>query len=313
MKAKPCFVAVVFLCMLAAGCAGTGPLKETPHHLADGNRQAAQGQAWYAKGCYQRALEHFFRAHELHASVDQIDGAAMALNSIGSVHRVLGDNSSAQKFFAEAAVLYEDAGDRKGARQALTNMAATLISRNLLVEAEKTLNQAQAIKIPNETRRFVPIMNNRGVLLSKQGEFDKAEEVLKQALAATPSSDIGGAANVNFSLGMLMLEIKRFEDAANYFNKALAADRLVGFYKGIGDDLANMGKAYMNLGDAAKAANAWKRAALVYALLEMPEKVQDTTEQLRIAAGECGMDLFVTDFFTNRWLKGLQYESPCKR
>jgi hypothetical protein len=73
------------------GCAGGNAVKKKPEHIVSGMKEIQKGTTWYQKGCYKRSLEHFFRAHELFAASDQLDGVAMSMNNIGNIYRIMED------------------------------------------------------------------------------------------------------------------------------------------------------------------------------------------------------------------------------
>ncbi|MEA3429491.1 MAG: tetratricopeptide repeat protein, partial [Thermodesulfobacteriota bacterium] len=221
-------IAVLFL----FGCAGGNAVKKKPEHIISGMKEIKKGTAWYQKGCYKRSLEHFFRAHELFAASDQLDGVAMSMNNIGNIYRIMEDFDSSLLFFEESIRIYQDIKNYKGLVQALSNKAAVLIDSDRLEDAAGILKSAEDIAQKNS----IPtdhILNNWGILFIRQKEYSRAEEILNSALANADPENYSEYATVNFALGNLMRETGQYEKAVYFFKAALETDRLSGFHKGI--------------------------------------------------------------------------------
>ncbi|HRR41479.1 MAG TPA: hypothetical protein P5244_09640, partial [Syntrophales bacterium] len=54
------FIAILGAAAAVTACGGK-PVKVTPPHLEAGTEQIIKGSAYYKKGCYKQAFEHFFR------------------------------------------------------------------------------------------------------------------------------------------------------------------------------------------------------------------------------------------------------------
>ncbi|MBW1837053.1 MAG: tetratricopeptide repeat protein [Deltaproteobacteria bacterium] len=286
MKQNHIFL-ILFLAAFLFACTGGNYARKKPEHLTFGMGEVQKGMGWYQKGCYNRSLEHFLKAHEFFSVSDQLDGAAMSLNNIANVYRAIGEINNAVFFYKESYALYSDIKDYKGVVQALSNMAAQ-------------------IKI-----LFLPIQKNRGILLVRKKEFARAEEILKSVLKMTDPENLSEFAAVNFALGNLMFETGRYEEAIGFLKVALEADRSSGFYSGIAEDLAAIGDAYFIQAKYEPAAKFFKRSIKVYALTENEKKVKEWMEQLEKASEKADLDISVTKYFVNSWLDGKALVSPC--
>lgn len=311
MRKQTTILFIGFLFTVLA-CGGGPPLKPTPPHLLMGTDQINKGTALYQKGCFKRAVEHFFRAHELYAASDQLDGVAMSFNNIGTVYRATGDFESAIAFFDKAHEIYKDLGNRAGVRQSLANKSAVLIETGRLEQAEAVINEVSAVSPGEGGKPFVPLMSNRGILLTKKKDYVGAEKILKEALAAADPENVSETATVHYALGHLMFEMKRWKEAVSFYQAALAADRSAGYYKGMADDLSGMGKSYFESGNREAAVKSWERSVKIYALIKLPGEVKKTMADIKTAARGTGIDIRVTELFVNRWLEGKVYEKPCE-
>jgi tetratricopeptide (TPR) repeat protein len=303
------------LALLVSGvliaCAGGNSAKKPPDKIPAGMKATTKGIVRYNQGCYQHALDYFLKAHELFSASDQLSGVAMSLNNIGNVYRIMGDSKSAVLFFEESFKIYTEIVDHKGAVQVLSNKAAALIAGGRLEEAAENLDAAEALA-RKKWISYTPLLNNRAILLTKTKDYTQAEKILKKALARTDSTDSSALATVNFALGKLMLASQRYEDAIRFLEAALVADRSTGFYKGIADDLAAIGTAYLNLDNKEAGINYLKRSIKVYALIGNVKKVEEILYDLENISKISGYDISVTLHFVNQWLEGNVLENPCK-
>ncbi|MBW2036163.1 MAG: tetratricopeptide repeat protein [Deltaproteobacteria bacterium] len=308
----PRLILALSLCFFVLSCAGGKPVRRPHRHLTEGSRKIEKGLQWYQKGCYRKSLNYFFRAYELYSASDLEYGVAMSLNNIGTVYRALGNYDRALAFFEEAQAIYSDSGNREGTVRALSNKAATLIEMGNLDAAEEIIEQALTLPSAGKNAAlFTALLQNKGVLLTKRGRYREAEKALKSCLSNASGLEPADIASLNSAFGNLMLQAGRPTDAVSAFKKALVLDRKLGFYRGIADDLFYMGIAFLRLGQKEKAVNCWKRCVKVFALIDLPEKVQQTMKYLRETAGKAGIDIKATEAFLERWRQGMLYESLC--
>ncbi len=297
--------------VLLAACSGPDAARKPPEHLQAGHKEIKKGAAWFQRGCYNRSLEHFFRAHELFTASDQAAGVALSLNNIGNVYRAVGDTDAALLFFDASAGAYRTIHDGDGEIRALTGKAAALIAADRLDQAAGVLASVETL-VGDADAAPPMYLNARGILHFRRKEFGLAEAFLNQALDKTPASDAALRATVSHALGALMRETDRREEALRHFETALAADRRAGFYQGVAGDLAAIGKIQARLDRHEAAAEAFSRCIQVYAWLGNKEKVMEILDLLETSARAAGVNTQVTLHFVNQWLKGEQLEPPCQ-
>ena len=300
---------VLFIVILAASCGGT---KEViaPEHISAGAEQTAKGMPFYERGCYARALERFYRAHELYTAIGDGRGMAMSANNIGVVYRAMGEAAAAIPFFEDALRMYRSLGDQEEVRQTLSNLAAAQVDTGDYAAAGKNVDEALNIRIRHKP--FAPAMTVKGILLAKQGDVKGAEAMLKEALDDINRRHPAGEAAANYAMGELLLGTARYKEAVPYFNKALESDRKAGFYKGIADDLNALGRCSAGIRDDAAAVNYWQPSVRIYALLGMEEKVRVTMALLEEAAKRSNINIDLTRTLADRWLKGETTDNLCE-
>jgi tetratricopeptide (TPR) repeat protein len=303
---------MLLLSMTLFACGWGRSVAPVPEHLSAGAKQTQKGLKWYKKRCYDRALEHFLRAHELYSASDVLDGVAMSLNNLGSVYQGMGDCERALLCFDEAYRVYVYLEKEEEAARTLSNKASALITMGSLDEAEEVLGKALGMDIKTKNRKvWITILNNKGVLLTRRKQYKEAETLLVGCLQAMEQDTFQNSASVNFALGNLMLETERFEKAVSFFDSALEFDREVGFYKGMADDLYYMGLAFSKAEKGEEAIQRWKRSAKIYAMIGCINDVNKVMKCLKESSLKYGVDISLTELFIKKWLCGEAYEKPC--
>jgi tetratricopeptide (TPR) repeat protein len=301
-------IGLLFVLFLAS-CGGT---KEVivPEHISAGSVQTSKGMPFYERGCYARALEHFYRANELFTAIGDSRGMAMSMNNIGVVYRAMGEAAAAIPFLEDALRIYGNLGDREDVRQTLSNLAAAQVDTGDYGSAGKNIDEALKIRIGRKP--FAPAMTVKGILLARQGDVTGAEAMFKEALDRIDKRNPAGAAAANYAMGELLLGTARYKEAVPFFEKALESDRKAGFYRGIADDLSALGRCSASLRDDASAVNYWEQSVRIYALLGMEEKVRATMGLLEEAAKRTNRDISLTRALVDRWLKGDMTDNICE-
>ncbi|HTZ40921.1 MAG TPA: tetratricopeptide repeat protein [Syntrophales bacterium] len=301
---------IVFIfALVAAACGGTKEVV-VPEHLSAGVVQTSKGMPFYERGCYARALEHFYRANELFTAVGDSRGMAMSMNNIGVVYRAMGEAAAAIPFFEDALRIYRGFGDREDVRQTLSNLAAAQIDTGNYASAGKNIDEALKIRIG--WKPFAPAMTVKGILLQKRGDVQGAEAMFKEALSHINKRNPEGTAAANYAMGDLLLGMDRYKEAIPYLERAFEADREAGFYRGVADDLTALGRGRAGLREDAAAVNDWEQSVRIYALLGMEEKVRTTMGLLEDAAKRTNQDISLTRTLAERWLKGEATDNLCE-
>ena len=274
-------------------------------------KEVDKGVTVYHKGCYQRALKHFFRAHELFVAADQQPGVAMSLNNIGNVYRYIGDSQSALLFFQEAYEIYSRLDNLEGVIQALSNQAAIHIQDDRLDEAAAVIQSAE-IMAESSGKAIAHVLNNKGILLTRQHRYDEAETVLMQALEATALDNTHAYATVCSSLGNLLFEKTDYDKALEFYEKALFFDGQSEFHPGLADNLNSVGRVYLHQEKYDQAVAYFQRSIKIYALFGNSEQVSRLMNILEETATRSNTDLTLTRYFVDKWLKGEMLEQPCQ-
>ncbi len=293
------------------GACGGSDVKKDPTLSHPAHKHIQKGVGWYQRGCFHKSLESFTKAHELFAASDRLPGVAMSLNNIGNVYRYIGDTRSALLFYQEAYAIYSHLENHEGAIQALSNKAAILIQNDRLDDAAATIQKATTLA---ESAGLVAaqVLNNQGVLLTRQMQYPHAQATLMKALDATSPQNLPARATIYSALGNLMTAKSEYTQAIEFYQQALAVDQQTDFHPGIADNLNAIGNAYFQRQRYNQAAAYLQRSVKIYALFGNTQQVARILERLEECAQHAPIDLTVTHHFVEKWLKGEVLEHPCQ-
>jgi tetratricopeptide (TPR) repeat protein len=296
--------------LLVFSCGG-GSAKNEPVPTLPAMKQLQKGIAWYQRGCFQRSLSAFTQAHELFTASDHLPGVAMSLNNLGNVYRYIGDAPSALLFFQEAYEIYSRLDDLEGVIQALSNQAAIHLQESRLDEAAAAIQTTEEMAASLE-KPMGHVLNNKGILLTRQQQYEKAETVLMQALDVTLSENTQAYATVCSSLGNLMFKKSNYEKSLEFYDKALLSDRQSQFHPGLADNLYAVGQVYYRLKAYDQAMAYFERSIKIYALFGNNEKVSRGMNLLEETATQADKDMTLTRHFVEKWSKGEISAHPCQ-
>lgn len=302
-----CFSIIV--CLMTA-CAGGGKPDSLYPTESQGLHRYAQAMGFYEKGCYTRALREFLAAHELFSAGDDQRSVAMCLNSIANCYRFAGDTPSALLFFDDSIRIYDRLQIPNEQIRVLANRAAALVAVMRLDEAATSLDQATTLA--GDSPLPVTLLSTRGVLLTRQGAYQEAEESIRQAIVRAEPDNLTEIATAQAAMGNLMAASQRPAEALSHFSLALAADRKKGFFRGMADDLAALAVVHEQMNQPRQAVDCYRRSIKIYALLGEAKQAMQLMPALEAAARLSGENLDVTRHFVQQWLAGDAVEGICR-
>jgi len=143
-----------------------------------GASNKAQAKALFWSGTLARQQGHYREAKEftqdslqLCRSLEDKEGTARALNSLGAVYYFEGDLAVAQKVFNEALAIRRELGDKSGIANALNNKAIVVQTQGNLAEASKLYVESLAIcREVGEKWIMAHVLLNMGHVAYEQGD-----------------------------------------------------------------------------------------------------------------------------------------------
>ena len=270
-----------------------------------------KGIKWYNKGCYQKAVQFFWDANEQFSAVDLPEGVAASFNSIGNANHHLGEMDEAVLFLNQSLRIYEQLDDRKRQIKTLSDIAAAYLTAENIDRAGVLIERGEKIAQKWNINEL-GLSLTKGIWLTRKKKYDQARNVLQSALDLVDSNDMVTLGTINRALGQLELQVGHLDRARQFFEVALDADRQSIFYRGIADNLAELGQLHVRQKRLSKGLFYLQRSIKVYALLGDKAHVTQLWSQIKPLADSVGRDLRLTIGLTNRWLEGDAHFSLCK-
>ncbi|MFH1983863.1 MAG: tetratricopeptide repeat protein [Pseudomonadota bacterium] len=303
---------IILLIMSAVACGGSRQLA-TPAapHLSAGVKELQKADAWYRKGCYPKALHHYRRAYPELVAGDHLQEMAVCLNNMGNTYLRTGKADSALVFFNEALDIDLGSANTASMRATLVNKTTALTHLGRYDAADAALSEARAAG-PPAGPDAAPLLAADAVLQMRRGNPDAARALLAQAMTSVGDNDTATAALIHYSLGHLARSDGDLDAGMAHFEKALAADHLQGYYRGMADDLKAMGDIRATQDRLREAAGFYKRSISLYALIDAAPEADALRGPLAQAASASGQTTDVTLHFVNDWLGNKAFNGPCE-
>jgi tetratricopeptide (TPR) repeat protein len=155
------------------------------------------------------------------------------------------------------------------------------------------------------------LLTHKGIWLMRCKEFERARQTLAAALQLQVAQDSPTFAALQMAMGHLAAETDHLQDALQHFEAALAIDRDNGFYRGIADDLDQIGQVQQRLNQTEQALDSFLRSLKIYALLQEREAAARLLAQCQDLARQSGQDIGLVRFFADQWLERGAAEPLC--
>ena len=193
-----------------------------------------EGRSYYNQGNPQKAEQSLDTARQLFLDAGDRDGAASALNSLGTVLSDQQDITRARQMYEQSFATSEDIGDRRAMSAALNNLGVLLKDQGQLVEARSAHERSLAIRREIGDRSWTAVsLSNIGVVLFEEDRLREATTYYKESLAI--SREIGdkrGLVRALHNLAIVERETGQFAEARAGFEESLATRAAMGDKRG---------------------------------------------------------------------------------
>lgn len=300
-------VVTVFLFSCGAKAVKIDTPKAYPKAVLTMNR----GVKWYDKGCYEKSIQFFWDAHEQFSALDLPDGVAASFHNIGNADRHLGEIDNAVLFLNYANDIYEQIESHNRQTKVLADMAATYMAADNLTAARDWIEKAERLARRWKINDF-SLSLTKGVWLTRKKKFDQAREVLLSTVDRINHDDLIALGTLNAALGHLEMTAGNIETALSYFEIALEADRQSGFYRGMADNLFELGRIYHRKEKPQKSLFYLQRSIKIYALLGLKDRTDQVLPLIESQAQLIGADVALTLNLVKRWLNKEVHHLLCE-
>ena len=225
--------------------------------LGLGDRHST-GQAHYSLGTAARRQERFAEAQaryrqalDLFLEFGDRHFAARAYHNLATVALKQGQFAEAEAVYRRALDIFLEFGDRNSAAETYNGLGAVALRQGQFAEAEAVYRRALDIFLEfGDRNSAAQAYHNLGTGARGQNRFAEAETAYRQALDMLPESDQRLTSTIKTSLGVIIAERGRHDEAT-----AIVLEAAVAWYQLTGDwdplDMRCLKRERRNIGDEA--------------------------------------------------------------
>lgn len=200
---------------------------------------------------------------------------ATALNNIGYLFNITGEDDSALEYYQKAFAIQERLGDKQGMSATLVNIGSIYRARGLLARAlESFYGSLRLIEETNDIQGKSLIYNTIGYLYYTQQEYNLAIDYYQRSLEIRKElNNEYGIATVYSNLGLVYVELHDLDKAMDYFAQAIALEEKISDYDGIAISLQNMGSVLEKQGELALALEKYNESLAIHEESDNPRGI----------------------------------------
>lgn len=183
-----------------------------------------KGSVLRDRGNHSAASDLYSQSLAVADSISYGGGRAHALNCLGTVAQFRGDLPSAERWYGEAARLAHRLADRRLSGMVQQNLGIIADVQGRTDEAVAHFRLAlAAFELEEQRDAMLWVLNNLGVLYTREAAYARAFDVLERALViAREIKDVASEAIVEENRAALNLATRKIDDADSCAQRALA-------------------------------------------------------------------------------------------
>jgi len=229
------FACLVLCTFLISGCSGA-TLKSIPPAQFQAIHHNQLGVAEEVAGNSELALSEFSEALRLHASMENVDGMVIVLINIARTYRLSGDIASAKAAIERASTLLPGTSGLAG--ELWFEKAKIFLAAGDLASAKEYAVKAAGVEESTNSGRRLNLV---GIISLRQGLLGEAGSQAEKALQLNGADGSEAeTANSYKLLAEICTAREEYGQAAEWYAKALAADKIIGEGKKIASDLCGL-------------------------------------------------------------------------
>jgi CHAT domain-containing protein/Tfp pilus assembly protein PilF len=220
----------------------------------------------YLSGDRQGALDKLNQALLLYRQIGARTEEAVILNSIGVVHRSVGQLQQALEYFNQALLILQQVGDRVGEASTLDGIGSVYAKLGQPQQALEYFEQSLPISQEVGDRAGeATTLNNIGFVHVSIGQLQQALEYFNQALPIQQElGDRAEEAKTLGNVGYIYAFIEQPQRALEFYNQALLIFQEVGDRAGEATTLNNIGEVSHSIGQRQQALEIYNQALLIF-------------------------------------------------
>ncbi|MFH1652799.1 MAG: tetratricopeptide repeat protein [Pseudomonadota bacterium] len=281
---------IIVFSIIVAACSSGRPKDVITKKHGDAQYLLISGNRMFYDGRYDQAANYYARAKGIYLTIDNQEGVARAVNNIGELYAIAGDDKSAKQNYDEALRIGEQGDITLVKAVALNNLGALYLKEGRTEDARKNFEKALNLYEAGKDNVGTGVaLSNLGLSYIKKGDFAEAEMLLNQALKILkPTKNHRSIASVFQNFGRLYEAKGDYENALLNYEYGLKEDKLIEYSVGIADDLIKIANIYERMNDSKKALSYYERAYDIYNKLKFQKDLISTGESIIRLAGSTG-------------------------
>jgi len=253
------------------------------------NSEAVDGliraKAWFALaiinrdlGEFEVALQYLEKSLELYRALNDRQGLALVLNTLGTVMASQGKYLQAIAYIQETITMRRDLQDKRGLAASLCILGAVYAAQDNFDAAMKYYQEALGLlRQLGDRRTLGQLLNNMGFLWIHRGDNNKASDLIEEALTTLRELDdkSGIAASLN-QLGDLAIARGDYFQARKYYIESLHHYYEIGDNLNIIFNLEGLARLYGLLNKPALSVILYGRAGALRKTINVPRQLVET-------------------------------------
>jgi tetratricopeptide (TPR) repeat protein len=244
---------------------------------------------------FETAIEYFRKALETYRSLKDFKGESRTLNALANVYYSLGNFKKAIEYYDECIFVLQSLGDLKFEAIVLTNRGLSLQQfGDLKASLNNYLECLSIYKSLDEPVHYA-LFNNLGLVYLDMGRYNEALKYFIEALKRTmKSNNVIDQGYTLANMGRAYIYMEEHSNAITYLSEAMIIMRKFGDRQAEIQVFSNLGKAYLNLRNYPMAIKYFNRALKYYREIADSSSVSHTLCEL----GEVYFEL--NDYISSR-------------
>ncbi|MDQ3248753.1 MAG: tetratricopeptide repeat protein, partial [Chloroflexota bacterium] len=269
----------------------------------------ALGEMLWGQGDYHAARSSYEEALVCFRALEDQDGIASIVSTLGLVAREQGDAARARELIQESLALFREQDNQLAVAWSLCSLGEVAVIEEDAAQATRLLAESLRLFQQHGDQQGMAWANNHlGHVAQLCGDQQRATVLHEASLAYFRKSDRNGTAWTLNGLASVALDAGDYQGATNYYIESLALFRELESKQGIAWCIAGLGCATAGHGQLIRAVYLWGAAdALLNVIGARPAPATKHRDQQAIAAQRSALGAAA---FTHAWDEGHRMSLP---